>query len=355
MKPVVNEPADTEPVAPADEPVVMGEVKPEPPAEEPTPPADTTPPTVTEVAWYHDWQMTEPVVDDIRPGDTIYTVVTFSEAMQHTVAGDGTARPALFIVVDGVETRYRMAAHGASGEDFTSGTAKPLHGGTDDYLCKYTIPADTVGTIALRVEAESADVAGNMVAEESEYAAPFAVAKPTPVTKPEPRPSNPIELGEVPLVEVGSEYTFTFENGETYPGYNPSPGLQHILDTHPSAQLPFFEEAVKMVEVIDWVYLRSGEMYFPDWERIVTARRQVEAQFGLTKVVENTLHAMYVRFLGYEPNSTYWSRVEQIRILLQNPEPLKTEMTAKGMADIQRRFGESLEEGLIVGETNPNN
>ncbi|MDE0399404.1 MAG: hypothetical protein OXL96_16540 [Candidatus Poribacteria bacterium] len=308
------------------------------------PPADTTPPTVVEVGWYSDWQMTQPLTADsaVRPGDTIYTTVVFSEAMQHTIAEDETASPAMFVVLSDRETQYHIKWHTAVGVDFASGDAKPIHNtATDVYICKYTVSEEYSGPFGIKVTG---------VSEPFEHTAPFTIEEngvtPTPNLTEQPRTT---------LVEVGSEYTFTIE-GETYPGYNPSPKLQHILDTHPSAELPHFTEAVKMVEVIDWAYRKSGELYFPhDWERLITVRREVEAQFGLTKVVQNTLDQIYTDFLGYEPDSLYWSGVEQIRILLQNPEPLKTEMTAEGMADIQRRFRESLENGLIVGQTNPNN
>ena len=101
MKPVVTEPADT---------VLVGEMKEEPeekPAEsevteqeetsaaEQTPPADTTPPTVVEVAWYADQQLTEALTTDseVQSGNTVYTVVTFSEPMMHIVADDEAVLP----------------------------------------------------------------------------------------------------------------------------------------------------------------------------------------------------------------------------------------------------------------------
>ena len=191
MKPVVTEPEDTTP------PVTVGEVKKpeetpttesEKPAE-PTVPADTTPPTVIEVGWYRDWQMIEPLTADstVHPGDTVYTVVVFSEPVVHTVAEDKTARPALSIVIDGMEEQYKMLPHGVG---FKSGEAKPLRGGTDDYLCKYTIPADAVGTLTLRVGGATADMAGNTVTEASEHVAPFVIPEPEP--EPEPIVTNPI-------------------------------------------------------------------------------------------------------------------------------------------------------------------
>ncbi len=209
MKPAVSEPADTTPPAmvgdmkkpeeqgstdaasrvPAEEP--KEEEQEETPAEpaKPTPPTDTTPPTVVEVAWYGDWLMTQPLTADstVRPGDTVYTVVVFSEPVRHVVADDNTARPALFIVTDGKTKRYRMLTNKT---DIQSGEAQPFQRGTEDYFCQYTIPADTAGSLALRVGSATADTAGNRVAEASEHVAPFAVTAPA-VAKPIPPPQLP--------------------------------------------------------------------------------------------------------------------------------------------------------------------
>ena len=180
-----------------------------------------------------------------------------------------------------------------------------------------------------------------------------------PAEPEEPTPGP--DPAEVTPVEVGSEYTFTLE-GETYPGYNPSPGVQHILDTHPSAQLPHFEEAVRMEEVVDWVY-RKVWMVYPDWEtnpvsvdKMIAARRAVNAQFGLTQRLESTLISMYEEFLGYIPRSYYWWRVECFRLLLEHQEELRSDYyTIAEYDNLRFRFQESLEEGYIVGQTNPNN
>ncbi len=233
MQPVVSEPKDTEP------PVVMGEVKkpedkPAEPAEEaegdaaeestepaeeteedsaedPVEPAeeeveepeDTTPPTILEVAWYRDWRMTQTLTADsvIRPGDTVYTVVVFSEPVMHTVADDDTARPALSIVADGTEERYAMLSHGVR---FQSGEAKPLQGGTDDYLCKYTIPAGIVGTLALRVENTTTDIAGN-AAEASTHTTPFTITEPTPEP---PQPHANDFMGQVVMPTAAQDRAF---------------------------------------------------------------------------------------------------------------------------------------------------
>ena len=86
-----------------------------------------------------------------------------------------------------MEERYKMLPHGVG---FKSSEAKPLRDGTDDYLCKYTIPADTVGTLVLRVGGATADMAGNSVTEASEHIAPFVVKIPeeVPIAPHEPEP-----------------------------------------------------------------------------------------------------------------------------------------------------------------------
>ena len=345
--PVVTEPTE-EPDKPEtpEKPTTAGDEKNPEPEEEP---ADTTPPTIIEVDYYADRELTEQLVavSAVYPGDTIYTKIVFSEPMQHIIANDETARPALSFVLDEQATRYTVAAHGVSEKDFLSGACTPLRDGTDEYLCKVTIPADTVGTFALQVGAETADRAGNSIAEASVHIASFVIETIEP-----PKPNPPST--EVTLVEVGSDYTFTLE-GETYPGYNPSPEVQHILNTHPSAQLPHFEEAVKMTEVVDWVYRKVWEVYPDDVDKRIATRIEVEAQFGLSQKIEQTLRGMYFDFLGGDPESYYWFYVECFRLLLQHAEQLRLYYPEAKYAELQQYFKESLEKGHIAGQTNPNN
>lgn len=207
MKPAVSEPAETppamvgdmkKPAEPEETPATDPEKQepeetpaaeqPEEPAD-PTPPADTTRPTVVEVIWYGDQELTEVLTDTskVRPGDTVYTMIKFSELMVHTVADDNTARPALFAVIDGKTKRYRMLP---SGTILQSGEAKSLGGNEAKYLCRYTIPTNEVGTIALRVGSATVSTAGNRVAEASVHTAPFVVTEPV-VAKPIPPPQVP--------------------------------------------------------------------------------------------------------------------------------------------------------------------
>ena len=140
-------------------------------------PSDTVSPTVVDVGFYRDWQLMHKLTmaDAVYPGDTVYITVVFSEPVRHSVADDETARPALSFVLDGQITRFRVAAHGAHGEDFFSGVCKPLHGSVSSYLCKVMVPTDISGTLALQVGTGTVDRAGNPVAEATIHTAPFMV------------------------------------------------------------------------------------------------------------------------------------------------------------------------------------
>lgn len=118
-------------------------------------------PTVKAVEYYKDWQLTKPLTGVVRPGTTFFVKVVFSEPMQHIVADDTTARPILYYRLDGELTRFRIAGHGASGDDFVSGDGKPLHNGTDDYICKYTAPEAASGMFTVAVGRLNADLEGN--------------------------------------------------------------------------------------------------------------------------------------------------------------------------------------------------
>ena len=120
-------------------------------------------PTVTSVGYYSDWQLTKPIKTAVS-GDTIYTKVVFSEPMRHIVADDQTARPVLYYRIDGKLTRYRVAAHGASGDNFQSRDAKPKDAGTTTFICKYTVQADALGKFTLSVGKLSTDTEGNTLA-----------------------------------------------------------------------------------------------------------------------------------------------------------------------------------------------
>ena len=155
-------------------------------------PSDTVSPTVVDVGFYRDWQLMHKLTmaDAVYPGDTVYITVVFSEPVRHSVADDETARPALSFVLDGQVTRFRVAAHGAHGEDFFSGVCKPLHGSVSSYLCKVMVPTDISGTLALEVGTGTVDRAGNPVAEATIHTAPFMVEM--EMVMPEPVDEEPM-------------------------------------------------------------------------------------------------------------------------------------------------------------------
>ena len=126
---------------------------------------DTTPPEVLAVTWYRDADLVEPVVDSVRPEDTVFIRVVFSEPVEHVVANDDTARPTLSIALGDIETQYHVKAHG---ENLESGDCKPLNGDTKEYLCKYIIPARADGPVTLKVGRATVDTVGNTVVEPPE-------------------------------------------------------------------------------------------------------------------------------------------------------------------------------------------
>ena len=133
------------------------------PAAPQVPPTDGTP-FVRSVTYYTDWKLTDPITGTVSPGTTLFTKIVFSEPMTFTPADDKTARPILYYQIDGKRTRYGIAAHGARGEAFESGDAKPKGSGTQTFVCKYTVPAETTGTFKTSVGKLSTDKEGNSLA-----------------------------------------------------------------------------------------------------------------------------------------------------------------------------------------------
>ena len=393
MKPIVTEPADT---------VVVGEVKEdleEKPAEpektpateqpteeatDPAPPADTTPPTVVEVSWYGDSQRTEPLTADstVRPGDTVYTVVVFSEPVVHTVADDDTARPALSIVADGMATQYKMLPHGIR---FQSGEAKRLQGGTDDYLCKYTIPADTVGTLALRVGGSTADTAGNAVTETSEHTAPFMVTEPEPeqitltlppgfTLPPELIPTEPTVLSsfEETLMIIEEKYN----RGATDPENNTTNSPADAISLLPykdreevyelfvaSIDLPSFAEAAeKLKEIsINLKILGDKARETGNKDEYRAYKEKVDEELGYLGLAdldplvdiyfEENPEYSHLKESG-EYHSRYWIILEYYRLQLENPK-LPNFLKQVRPEELLKLFRESARKGYIFGLDNP--
>ena len=391
MKPIVTEPADT---------VVVGEVKEDPeekPAEpemveqeetpateqpteeatDPTPPADTTPPAVVEVAWYSDSQRTEPLTADsmVRPGDTVYTVVVFSESVRHVVADDNTSRPALLIIVDGKTRRYRMLPHGA---DLQSGEAKPLHGDTTDYLCKYTIPADTVGTLALRVGSATADNTGNTVTKALEHIAPFTVTEPEPeqitLTLPPgytlpselvPTEETVLSAVEQSLIEVDQKLSWdgtsvrrcTTDSPADMISLLPYKDREEVYELFvASIDLPNFAEAAqKMKKInIELKTLWAERRITGDPNPYFTFLEKAEREQGLHRISSPMLEEIYFEEnpedLPHEDsNSRYWMILEWYRLQLAHPE-INIDFQLFDLLDLYR---ESCRKGNIFGLDNP--
>ena len=420
---------------------------------------DTIPPTVVEVGWYSNWQLTKPITTPVYSGNTIYTKVVFSESMQFEPADDKTARPILYYQINETLTRYRIAPPGTSGADFQSGDAKPLHTGTDAYICKYVVREEDIGNFTLAVGKLSANEAGNPLAAfyahkmklqiqpkdtipptvlsithyrdgsqeaikideavqggtiintEVVFSEPMRISSGDSISpainyragwtrgqyevsqtgnrhlsgtcKPitadgttflcKQRVSKGVfsitlgtgstDLAGNPLAEAvttqqitvifrqPTDNTFTL-NSKRYPGYNPSADLQHVLDTHPSAQLPFFEASVRAIEVIDWIYREVWAVYPDNADSRSDARKRGLAKFGLTQGLTGELARIYFDLpVGYsdedvEPHAKYWFTVEYLRLKLQYPR--------KSDLELLNRFQISVEKGYIVGTTNPN-
>ena len=97
----------------------------------PTAPQTLSPgtPFVQEVGYYSDWQLTEPITESVAVGTKVFIKIVFSEPMKHVVSDEKKARPILYHRRTGKDeqlVRFKMAAHGASGEDFIAGDAKPF-------------------------------------------------------------------------------------------------------------------------------------------------------------------------------------------------------------------------------------
>lgn len=132
---------------------------------EAVPAAPTAPsagiPFVKEVGYYKDWKLTKKLTDTIAPGTTFFIKVVFSEPIQFKAADDNTARPILYYRINGKLTRFRVSQHGSGGKDFVSGDAKPLQSGTDDYICKYTVPKKATGPFVVAIGKWNTDKDGN--------------------------------------------------------------------------------------------------------------------------------------------------------------------------------------------------
>ena len=122
-------------------------------------------PTVTEVGYYSDLRLSQPITGTVKPGMTVYTKVVFSEPMRHIASDEKDARPILSFVIDGRAVRYRMKQRRTSGKNLQSGDSKPRNKKNDQFLCKYTVQADDEGPFTLKVGKFTTDTDGNKLAK----------------------------------------------------------------------------------------------------------------------------------------------------------------------------------------------
>ena len=353
---------------------------------EPEPPADITPPTVVEIAWYGDHALVEPIPDAVYPGDPVYVKVVFSEPVEQVVADDATARPVLFITTDAGDIRYRVRAHYVRARTLESGDCKPLSKGAAAYLCKYTVSEKDFGTVALKIGGAIADETGDMVTE-LPYTAPFVVEE-FVIEEPEPAIVLPdgymLPAYLIPQEEtVLSDYERTMIEDvnawekQRYPDFDPfRPTLQtqagypaDLISLLPykdreevydlfvaSVNLPFFAEAAELLKESNlnhgtiWVEsYRTGS-----WKPLQDFRRQFNQDLRLiprSKIAdvwfeENPQDVPYRE--GYS-HSYYWIYLEWYRLQLQYPH-LRDGVSEEVFLEF---FRESARNGYVFGLDNP--
>ena len=115
---------------------------------------DTEPPTVTSVTYWRDADGTDPIEDTVHPGADIYTKIVFSEAMQVVKRGQQSFPVLYYEVVGRGQVRYRIVDSALQHGDAVTqdGVA---------FICRNTIPADTIGVFRIRVGKKSKDRNGN--------------------------------------------------------------------------------------------------------------------------------------------------------------------------------------------------
>ena len=347
----------------------LGEPEPEEPVkEEPKaianthaeiePEVDTTPPIVVSITHYND--RTGEVIADgasVPAGTTINTEVVFSEPV----------KPKITYTTGGKERPYTLSPRGGL---HWRGLCKPTDENETTWLCRQNALGDS---FSVTVTTDTTDRAGNQLAElvTTTVMVGAGVIQPTvPQTPTDTRPTVPDQPTPEPVIPqrpvqqlkefVDLGYTFTVE-GETYPGFNPSLNLQRILVTHPSAKLPHFEEAVQMVEVINWAHQKSYDLRHNgtiDTKTMEDIRIAVRHQFGYPGNFNDVTKLEFdMALLYFYPDAThvpdkfprhsrYWFHVEFLRLRLQYP--------GESIKETMKRWTQSAKMGHIVGTTNPN-
>ena len=182
-----------------------------PPAPQTPAPAGT--PFVKEVGYYSDWKLTQPITEAVAVGTNVFIKIVFSEPMKHVVSDEKKARPILYHKRTGKDeqlVQFKMAAHGARGEDFGPGDAKPLQTGTEDYVCKYSVVAADAGKeVAIMIGKASVDLEGNPLAAFYRHRVKLQVkpttAAPAVPTVPESADTTPLTIVSITHYRDGSD------------------------------------------------------------------------------------------------------------------------------------------------------
>ena len=123
---------------------------------------DTTAPTVSSAAYYSDAALATSLTGTVKSGNDVYTEVTFSEKVGHTVGDGDSARPEINYTVGSTETQYDVVANTAT---LASGDCKPNAAPPATvYVCYYKVGGTDSGALGFEVDTNTKDEAGNALA-----------------------------------------------------------------------------------------------------------------------------------------------------------------------------------------------
>ena len=338
-------------------------------------PEDTVPPVITEVSYYRDEQLSEPVTGVIRPGETVYTKVVFSEPVRQVIADDNTSRPALFVVINNKAVRYRTKERE---KDLESGDCGPMEG-ADVYLCRYTVPEDISGAVALRVGGATADEAGNRVMESVTHPSSIVVEKPKPAIDDwdvDPATIVPAEWLANPIApdeeHINAIHTISRILGkdnsrvrdptpQTKVGY-PADRISLLpIELRETAyagfvatiDLPYFAEAAEMMREANLALIIAGaesRVRDDDFAHYREVRRRSNDKIGVTEDDMTRIESIYFEENPQEVRysatcSRNWFILEFVRLSLRNPNADKQEL--------YDQYRVSVREGYIFGLDRP--
>ena len=216
-----RESRETQPKQP--EPTVVEEKK------EPKP-SEKEEPEPIEVSYYTDRNFTEPIDNledgiyaEISPGDTVYTKVVFSGTVPVVVADDGTAKPAIFYRVEGIDRQYHI---NASNENLKSGDAK-IHKNTGNIvICKYVVRQNDAG-LFVTFAGDGEFFGDHLKIKRKQPVIPVPMPEPV-IPVPDPEPIVPVPMPQPTTAPVGNLDFYIHGDGTTdrpteYRGVTPGP------------------------------------------------------------------------------------------------------------------------------------